>query len=485
MQIGKLTLVLLVLTALGGAAQARAKVIEDQRGTLRALATVSDSLQSADGHPVHILYVHGIDQIGAGDSSLLRQSICSQLKLCAVSDWKNVGVEFADKGEFAPGLPPPNLEYLGNTVWNSPEEWSAAAPFVVHWMVHLRGYRGPLVVDEINWWPLVLALKCRRVMVPEAYLAGPDRTLLQVCSEQSAQDPDRLGRFFPWITPGQARNLKKIRPRGALVNRTLKDNLVDWGLADVLLATGPLGGILRDGIRQLMAKSAAFDSTQAESTGDGRGKYNWKAQLAHDISLDKEFIGVTHSLGSYLYFNTLSLGDSGSIPPDQSAQETARIAREQEAVHYIFERTSLVYFFANQLQMLEMTNLENGPPAPLGLFQSRGLAPPPIPTNPAANFRSLVNQWKQMQTTFQARLHPRDHTGEESVQVVAFSDPSDVLTFRVPRIGDVDVTNLYVKNALRWFWLFEPPGAAHGNYARNKSVLKVMFGHTAHRDPAK
>ena len=60
--------------------------------------------------------------------------------------------------------------------------------------------------------------------------------------------------------------------------------------------------------------------------------------------------------------------------------------------------------------------------------------------------------------------------------MVAWSDPSDVITFRVPRIGDVDVVNLYVQNATRWFGLFESPTKAHGGYAKNKDVLRVMFG---------
>jgi len=478
MRLGKLTWALLAFAALGGAARARAKVIEDQRGSLKTLTTIGSALDSSDQHPVHILYVHGIDQVGAGDSSLLRESICTQLKLCAVDDWKNAGVEFADKGEFAPGLPPPALQYLGTPVWNSPEEWSAAAPFVVHWVVHLRGHRAPLIVDEINWWPIVMALKCRRVMVPEAYLAGPDRYLLQVCSEQSAQNPGGLGRFYPWVAPDQAQKLEKIHPHAVLVNRNLKSSLVDWGLADVLLATGPMGGILRDGVRQLMAKSAAFDANHAESAGNGAGQYDWRTQLTHDNALDQEFVGVTHSLGSYLYFNTLALENFGLAPAEQSPDDAARITKEENAVRYIFERTSLVYFFANQLQMLEITNLENAPPA--STYQSRGLAAPPIPTNPAANFRSLVGKWKQMQTNFQATLHPGDQVAQKRVQVVAFSDPSDVISFRVPRIGDVDVVNLYVKNAARWFGLLESPGAAHRYYARNKSVLRVMFGDTHH-----
>jgi len=41
------------------------------------------------------------------------------------------------------------------------------------------------------------------------------------------------------------------------------------------------------------------------------------------------------------------------------------------------------------------------------------------------------------------------------------------------------VVNLYVRNALRWFGLVESPGKAHGDYARNREVLRVMFLPTA------
>ena len=90
-----------------------------------------------------------------------------------------------------------------------------------------------------------------------------------------------------------------------------------------------------------------------------------------------------------------------------------------------------------------------------------------------------------MQAGFQAVLHPADESARKKIQVVAFSDPSDVLTWRVPRIGNVDVVNLYVQNAPHWFWFFESPSKAHGNYAKDKAVLKVMFGDIAHRMPAR
>ncbi len=487
MQMRKWTTPFLILAALGAAMLAHAKVVEDSSGSLRTLTSIADALDSSDRHPVHVLYVHGIDQVGAGDSGKLRDSICTELKLCDVADWKSAGVEFADKGEFSSSVEPPALAYLGSPVWNSPEEWHAAAPFVVHWVIHLKGHSAALVLDEINWWPLVLSLKCRRVIAAEAHLSGPDQHLLEVCSEQSAQDPGGVGRFYPWIPADQAAKLAKIRPRGVLVNRELKAGLVDWGLSDVLMAVGPLGGILRDGLRQLMAKSAAFDPSKAESDSSGSGgigKYDWKAQLSRDNALDQEFIGVTHSLGSYLLFNTLNPEFANVAGEELSASDAARKTAEENAMRYIFERTSLVYFFANQLEMLEITNLESAPDHSTTAMKSRGLAPAPMfPTTPAANFRTLVNRWKDYQTSFQGGLHPSDVASREKVQVVAWSDPSDVITYRVPKIGDVEVVNLYVKNSTRWFGLFESPTKAHGDYAKNIDVLRVMFGETKLQGP--
>ena len=68
--------------------------------------------------------------------------------------------------------------------------------------------------------------------------------------------------------------------------------------------------------------------------------------------------------------------------------------------------------------------------------------------------------------------------------MVAWSDPSDVITYRVPKIGDVEVVNLYVKNATRWFGLLESPRKAHADYAKNIDVLRVMFGETKLQTPA-
>ena len=139
---------------------------------------------------------------------------------------------------------------------------------------------------------------------------------------------------------------------------------------------------------------------------------------------------------------------------------TARHTDENSAMQYIFgahvaRSTSLPTSF----QMLEITNLETARPAPgRAPIQRPGWSDPRRNRRPGGQLHEpLVNRWQQLQTGFQASLHPNDESAREKIQVVAWSDPSDVLTWRVPNIGNVDVVNLYVQNAPHWFWLFESP----------------------------
>ncbi len=502
MKIGKLSCVLLALAAMGSAVQARTRIIEDTSGSLKSLTSIGDALDSPDHHPVHILYVHGISEIGAGDSAMLREAICTKLMLCNVADWQNAGTEFANHGEFAPGAAPPPLDYLGTPVWNSPAEWQASAPFVDHWVVRLKGHAAPLVVDELNWWPLVLAIKCRDVVAAEASVAGPSVKLLQVCSQQAMQDPGGVGHFFPWIPPQQAAAPAKSRPHAVLLNRALKQDLIDWGLADVLIVNGPMGAIMRDGLRQLIVKCAAFDPSEVAGSSAAQNrqeKYDWQTQLAHGNAVDQEFVGVTHSLGSFLLFNTLSVNPAGTSvsaasplgastagvsPAAASAaagfsQADTQKAYEDNALEYVFQRTSLLYFFANQLEMLEITNLNAVSSAPAGSSPTPAAG---IVTSsaPAPNFVDLLNYWQQIQANFQAAVHPNDPAAREKIQVVAWNDPSDIFTWRVPKIGNVDVVNLYVQNAGHSLGLLESPASAHSHYAENKQVLQVMFENSAH-----
>jgi hypothetical protein len=453
----KLWLVSTLLGSLAGNGRAEGKVIDDGPHHKSEISSIGDVLRQAGKHPVHILYVHGIGAEGAGDSHMFLTGICPFLPECKVpaqQNWQPVQRDYADRGEFQIDAPPPRLEYLGQTIWKSQEAWRASAPFVDHYVLK-RSDGGPVVVDELNWWPLVFPLKCGQIMAGEARLSGPSKEFLDLCSkdETDPAHPKRY-KFYPWIDPDEAKALEGKPRRGALFNYDLKTNPLDWGFSDAIMAVGTLHEVFREGMRQLFVKCAGF-SAETNSPND------WKARLkeSKNAAGDFVFIAVSHSLGSYLMFSTMNMDqaetESQNKPAD--AQPTTESSEEDQAAQYIFQRTSMLYFFANQVPLLELANVEN--PEAVGSLGKR-----------------LLN-WKEMRHTFvQSHVGAENSAAEPNSQpqVVAWSDPSDLLTWRVPQIGDLVIVNLYVRNTW-WRWLFIDPIAVHDNYARNKEVLRTMM----------
>ena len=394
-----------------------------------SLATLADSLQHAAAAKaeLHIFYVHGIGAVGPDDSNALRTSIC-KLLICSSGAGQLQGTDFADQHSFALNAPPPNLTYLGKSIWKlgasngSSEEWNAAAPYVNHWQI--VSHSGQVVyLDEINWFPLVFALKCREIVAHDAPLAGPSATYIDLCSEsQPASVPGRF-LFYPWISSDEAKRLKALPARGALVNRAFKNGLFDWGFSDALLAVGNLQPFLLEGIRQLVIKSIGSEQNQ-------------------------EFVFVTHSLGSYLIFSALDYKNAG-----------AGIAPEwQSKFEDVLKRTPLVYFFANQLRILELATLDDA----------------------QKKMTNHLETWADVRRTAMGPASPNGY----NAKIIAWSDPGDVLTWLVPDLRSVTnnellVENHTVKNAFRWFGLFEGPYSAHNNYASNRRVIQVMLKQTA------
>lgn len=405
------------------------------------IKSLADSLQRVGGKQLHILYLHGIASNGPGDydSWLLRKGICDFLKDCASPAGElDGGTEYADQDEFKLNAPPPTLKYLGSPVWktdpsgSTSQEWNAAAPFVVHWK--LTRSSGPAIfVDEINWWPLVFSLKCRQIIRSDASLVGPNADRIKLCSTRKS-DGSIPGRFisYDWIDTQEAHTLLALESRGALVNRKLKGGLLDWGFSDAVLALGPMRTYLLDGIRQLILKSVAISPD-----GSREGP-------AVPIA-DQEFVVVSHSLGSYLIFSALDI--NSAIPKKPSLQHA------EDVYEQVLSRTSLVYFFANQLRLLELADLDGAS---------------------EQDMASHLEAWGKLRCDYLKSLPGFTQTCERP-QIVALNDPSDLLTWTVPELKSVEVLNVNVKNATHWLWLIESPTKAHDNYARDKSAIRQML----------
>ena len=445
-----------------GTGQAPGKIIDDGPQSLSQVSSIGESLRNAGQRPLHILYVHGIGATSAGGSQVFQKAICRFLKDCTAPA-APAARDYADSGKFANGADPPAIEYMQRPVWRSKEEWSASVPFVDHYVLR-RSHGGPIVVDEINWWPLVFPLKCRAILTGETHLAGPNPTLLNLCSQASLLDPSSPGRFrvYTWISAQDAGKLETGQRRGALFNRWLKTSILDWGFSDAMMAVGSMRDLFREGMRQLFLKSVRFRANGSETN-------EWEQQLKDPHGIDREFIVVSHSLGSYLVFSTLNMDQRGAVPPDVPAPSKSGAAAEDDAAQYILERTSLVYFFANQVPLLELANMRG--------LDAPGLAPgqAPAPDTVSSAFNMLMERWKNLRETFAKRRSGADPSTAKLPQVVAWSDPSDLLSWHLPAMEGLAVTNLYVRNT-GWHWIIANPAAAHANYATNKEVLRVMFG---------
>jgi hypothetical protein len=441
--------------------RAQAKVVDAGPQSLSQISNIGESLQNAGPRTLHILYVHGIGATGAGDSQMLLKGICASVKGCNIPAVPvPVSRDYADKGRFANGSGPPAFEYMGKRVWTSKDEWSASAPFVDHYVLR-RSDGGPVVVDEINWWPLVFPLKCRNIMPGEALLAGPDAALLNLCSMPEEKDLSHPGRFkqYTWLGSDQATMLKSIRSKGALINRDVKSRVLDWGFSDAIMAVGSMHDLLTEGMRQLFVESVRFNADDSKTD-------DWEQQQSNSASVNSEFIVVSHSLGSYLVFATLNLGTDDSVPNNTLTPSNSDAAKEDSAARYILERTSLVYFFANQLALLELANVAE--PSAAGLTQSQETA-----KTRALSSRMIA--WKNLRLDYEQRHSGTDKPAAKPPQVIAWSDPSDLLSWYVPAMDGLVIANLYLRNTW-WHWLFANPEEAHDNYASNKQVLRVILG---------
>jgi hypothetical protein len=397
--------------------------------------SLGEELRHPEGKEIHIFYIHGIGSDGPKDrdSRTLRKSLCDYLKDCTTPEGTPIGEwDYADQDEFQLDASVPALEYMDEQVWKSQEEWHAAAPYAVHF--RLARTNGPtLYVDELNWWPLTFSLKCRQIIAADAFLVAPSKARIDTCStrEPNAGVSQRF-KSYDWISEVEATRLRQLPARGARANRQLKSDLMDWGFSDAVMALSPLRTYVLDGIRQLILKSLA-DAPAASQANATKARGN------------QEFVIVSHSLGSYLIFSALDM--------DQMTGKTATAEQTRNDLQQILKRTSLVVFFANQLRLLELVGLD-GPSE--------------------RNIATHLEDWGKVRCEYLKSL-PNAPQECKPPRIVALNDPSDLLTWTVPALGDIHVENYSVRNSTHWLWLFENPTSAHSNYATDKRAIKEML----------
>ena len=425
--------------------------------------------------PIHILYMHGINQVGAGDSAELRKAICRYLHECTVTP---LGRLYA-AGPFAVGTTPPPFADMGAPVWTSADDWSASAPFIDRYQIEGGGHI-PIILGEINWWPIVYPVKCKWLVAHDAALTGPAKPQLNICAAApNGTQPDtaHAGRFlqYQWIPTPQISQLSALHRIATIGNRDLKNGLMDWGFADAVLALGPTQQILYAGIRELLVQSLqadGIDLSTAKPTDNG-----------------PEYFFITHSLGSYLALATL---DSQWLGAQSDALPAfALTAQEKTAADYFSAHTAGFFFLANQIELLELAHVAPADPAATtpcpaapdaqpesaASAQTATSAPSTPATTPAAPSGTAapvsISHWQCQRSQY---LQQRSTPSAPLPQIIAWSDPNDLLSWNVPAIAGVRVVNIPAHNAAFKIppFLVSPTGA-HANYAQNRKILRAIF----------
>ncbi len=265
----------------------------------------------------------------------------------------------------------------------------------------------------------------------------------------------KVGEFEPIID----------NPRESL-NRKLKHRVVDWGLSDASLYLNAY----RNG-----AEWAVASSMRA---------------LAEDLRDGERAVVVSSSLGSTVTFNVMSkLVANESIGGQQWEASPGAVTRLRRIFHPApspdpeklkSELRIAFYMFANQYGLLTAGAFPGDAAAAAG----EAAAVAPVAAARAAAKSGAAGTLSKTVQTAQSTMPraERPRRGEAAVELVAFTDPDDLLSFAVPSSGDdfVKVTNVYVSNnkvsvAIPFVGSLANPAAAHLAYGTNPVVLKIML----------
>jgi hypothetical protein len=223
-------------------------------------------------------------------------------------------------------------------------------------------------------------------------------------------------------TPDDCARAAECKPRRAALNARVKDTLLNDCLSDVLIYEGQAHAAIR----------AAMVDTVARI-------------IDANPDPDATLVVVAESLGSKMLFDALS-------SMLESQQPRTRALGRRAA-----QRLGLLFMAGNQLPILGLAEQPIGQAA--------------LPALPAQD---------ALQRFLALRRSQAERRGAplQRLSVVAFSDPNDLLSYRLLparyAAADVAVTDVLVSNARTWLGSIENPVAAHLDYLMNPDVGELI-----------
>ncbi|MBV8441971.1 MAG: hypothetical protein JO312_15645 [Hyphomicrobiales bacterium] len=171
---------------------------------------------------------------------------------------------------------------------------------------------------------------------------------------------------------------------------------------------------------------------------------------------------ITHSLGGYMLMDSIQ----AELRVDDCRPNSGGVGAEK-----ILENTPVIYMMANQLALLDLSTLRRDPQEP---------------KIKSSASEAVTKQFAKCWLIARARARQARPSGAPAAnEVVAFSDPNDILSWRLeprnlnlPRSdwGEVAVTNVFMSNnEFSVPLLFSDPTNAHTGYFVNPTVMDMLI----------
>jgi hypothetical protein len=254
--------------------------------------------------------------------------------------------------------------------------------------------------------------------------------------------------------------------RGFINGRLIKDVVLDDGFPDVMLYLAPqYWPVIRDAV------SAALCYMYSASPQQPCAPDNIPTPPSTE-----QYVFITHSLGANVLLDTLCEQLQCAETHPSAPLLAANLRNLQDAIETSLARPTPFYMLANQYVLLELRKA-----VPLAELS---FATAEVPAFLDIRNHPFFGKLRSQQRNKPISLDRAAGSADTSIDIVAFSDPNDDLSFLLPPFprGDtypyITVQNVLVQNATEYLWLLENPLTAHVGYYHDPDragILDVIF----------
>jgi hypothetical protein len=348
------------------------------------------------GGSLNIFVTHGMSTKQDESEPNLRQSIAKRLGLTL--DGSTVQKNLP--------IPQPTVTLDGQSIWPavSGYHWQCTnndanfencdAPYL-----DITTYKAPdqksVVFYSLNYWGVLVWLKCSQLIPPDTRLTGDLTAFFEgnaaYCNKRFAGRPG-----FPMPT-------NAVSSSPVILDHIIKSVVMDWGFGDAVIAISGYREVLHKAVHEglnaegidvgarLSAKAAGKTLSPAERISAGAEMFN--TANSAEAQRTQAYAVITESLGSYVLLDALSWASVHNLQFDGES-----IVCRAGEIHMLANQVSLLRLSRVRVDPSPGAKAESGSPgrgsAPSAAVKCPGSPPPPY--------------------------------------IVAYHDPSDILTFYVP-----------------------------------------------------